>query len=345
MDEARYSRFLVLSDVGLAGLKKLQASHVTVVGMGGLGCVSAAQLAALGVGTVRIVDYDVVELSNLQRQQLYTQDDIGLPKVEVAQKRLLELNPNIRVEPMALKFTDMSADRLIKGTDVVIDGLDRFAPRFALNRACVRHAIPYVFGGALANTGNITTIIPRETPCLECILGDMEDIQPSCAVVGVYSTLLGVIGNLQVQEALHLILGLSPKLANQLLFFDISNFTLDLLPINRYTECSVCGTQKPHLPPSPAASLIVTELCDEKTYLVSSNNPIPIDIQQAAKLLKPRYVLIRQSVMGLQIQWNNQVQVSIVGEGNILVKGVSSPTLAESIYHEVMEEIRAALHK
>ncbi len=343
--DTRYNRFIVLSDVGEEGLGRLRQAKVAVVGVGGLGCVSALQLASLGVGVLRIVDRDIVELSNLQRQHLYTEESIGLPKVEAAQQRLQEQNPDVTVEAMALSVTEATAERIVDGMGVVIDGLDRFAPRYALNRACVKHNIPYVFAGALASAGNTTTIVPGETPCLECFLGEVDDNQPTCATVGVYPTVLAVIGNLQVHEALRIILGKPPQLANKLLYFDIETLDFHLIPISRSKDCPVCGAKPtPHEPQSDSA-VSITELCDENTFLVHASVPAAIDIERAAKILKKHYPIISKSTLGIQIQLTPKIQVSIVGEGNILVKGVSSSEEAETIYHKIIDLIREALHE
>ncbi len=340
----RYSRFTVLSDVGEEGLHRLRQARVAVVGVGGLGCVSALQLASLGIGVLRIVDRDIVEISNLQRQHLYTDESVGLPKVEAAQQRLEKQNPDITVEAMALSVTETTAERIVEGMDIIIDGLDRFAPRYALNRACVKQKIPYVFAGALAASGNMTTIVPGETPCLECFLGDVDDEQPTCATVGIYPTILGVIGNLQVHEALRLILGRPLQLANRLLYFNIETLDFHLIPISINKDCPVCGDNTEGKELQTDLDVTVTELCDDQTFLVHARVPEAIDIGRASKILKKHYKIISKSALGIQIQFTDKIQVSVVGEGNILVKGVSSSEEAEAIYHQIIDLLREANH-
>ncbi len=341
--EDRYSRFRVLDGIGQSGLQRIRKAKVVVVGIGGLGSVSARQLASLGVGTLRIVDRDIVEESNLQRQLLYTANDVGKPKVEVALNRLHQINADVKVEAMAFSVTEATADRVVEGMDVVVDGLDSFKPRYALNRACVRQKVPYVFAGALAGVGNLSTIVPGKTACLECVFSGIDEDQPSCATVGIYPTLLGVIANLQVQEVLHLILRQPPLLTNQLLVFDINRFRLDLIPIQSHDACPVCGLDAELVKLEKSPELEITELCTEETFLVHSNNPVPIDIVRATELLRKHYPIIAQSSLGVQIQYSKGVEVSIVGEGNILVKGVSTSKKAETIYHHILTAIRAAL--
>ena len=342
--EDRYSRFRVLAEIGQDGIWRLRHARVAVVGVGGLGSVSARQLTSLGVGFLRIVDRDIVEISNLQRQLLYTLEDIGQPKVEVALRRLNVLNPDVRVEPMAISVTEATADRVVEGMDVVIDGLDSFKPRYALNRACVRQKVPYVFAGALAAVGNMTTIIPGQTACLECVFDEISEDQPTCATVGIYPTVLGVMANLQVQEALRIILGSTPVLANQLLLFDINKFHLDQLPLQSHENCPVCGRLVDVPAKEVDSQLEVTELCTAQTFLVNSILAVPIDIAKATELLREKYSIVAQSALGVQLQYARGIQVSLVGEGNILVKGVKTPQKAERIYRRILHLIEEALN-
>ena len=343
MIEDRYSRFRVLDGVGEAGFQRLREARVAVVGIGGLGSVSARQLTSLGIGFLRIVDRDIVEISNLQRQLLYTLEDVGKPKVEVAMQRLRVLNPDVTVEPMAISVTEATADRVVQGVDVVVDGLDSFKPRYALNRACVRYKVPYVFAGALGAVGNMTTIIPGQTACLECVFGEIEEDQPTCATVGIYSTVLGVMANLQVQEVLRLVFGSSPLLADQLLLFDIERFGLEQLPLQSHENCPVCGPSADITFVKADSKLEITELCTAETFLVHSTQAVPIDLIRATDILRESYSIIAQSNLGVQIQYKIGVEVSIVGEGNILIKGVDTPNKAEQIYRDIFRQIDKAL--
>jgi molybdopterin/thiamine biosynthesis adenylyltransferase len=237
----RYQRFVVLRDVGKEGLQRIRKSKVAVIGIGGLGSISATKLVTLGVEHLRIVDSDVVDATNLQRQFLYREKDVGKPKVHLAAQRLQSLNPEVTIEPIEAQLSKETVDNLVQGMDVIIDGLDRFAPRYILNDACCRHRIPYVFAGALGATGNLTTILPGKTACLECIYGGVDDAQqPTCHTIGVYPTLLGVVANIQVHEALRIILGHSPRLAGHLLFVDLNSLQFDQFPIARHKDCVAC---------------------------------------------------------------------------------------------------------
>ncbi|MBS7654597.1 HesA/MoeB/ThiF family protein [Candidatus Bathyarchaeota archaeon] len=155
-----YSRQIALSEIGYGGQLKLANSSVCIAGLGGLGSPVALQLAAMGVGHIRLVDQDIVELSNLHRQILYGANFVGYPKVEVAAKRLKELNPHIEVEPLPISINADNAEDIVKGMDVIVDGLDRMTPRYAINRACQKNSVPYIFAAALMTFGNISTILP-----------------------------------------------------------------------------------------------------------------------------------------------------------------------------------------
>lgn len=237
----RYQRFVVLRDVGEKGLQRIQKSKVAVIGIGGLGSISATKLVTLGIEQLRIVDPDVVDATNLQRQFLYREKDIGKPKVHLAARRLQPLNPEVTIEPIEVQLTKDTVNDLIKDMDVIIDGLDRFATRYILNDACCRNNVPYIFAGALEATGNLTTILPGKTACLECIYGGVDDAQqPTCHTIGVYPTLLGVVANIQVHEAIRIILGHSPRLAGHLLFVDLNSLRFDQFPIARHENCVAC---------------------------------------------------------------------------------------------------------
>ena len=164
----RYSRQIVLDEIGFEGQQKLKNSTVTVVGIGGLGSPITQQLVSMGIGRIRIIDRDVVEISNLHRQVLYGDDDIGLSKAEAAYYKLKRINPQVNVEPLTLSINDDTVDKVLSGSDVVVDGLDSISARYTINRACVRLKIPYIFGSAIVTTGSATTIIPGKTACLDC---------------------------------------------------------------------------------------------------------------------------------------------------------------------------------
>lgn len=238
-----YSRQIVLKDVGLSGQKKIKDSKVCVAGAGGLGSPILIQLASMGVGYIRVIDRDVVEISNLQRQHIYDVDVLGVPKVEAAKRRLGRLNPFIEIDAVPMPVTPGNSKKLIKGVNIVMDALDAMAPRYALNRACNELNIPFIHGGVIMQSGTVSTILPGKTACLECFQGSIrdEDLQ-SCAVLGVHPSVISMIASIQVSEAVKIILGQDPVLASKLLFADLSDLSVDKIQLSKLENCPVCGT-------------------------------------------------------------------------------------------------------
>lgn len=276
-----YSRQIVLKEMGAEGQRRLKASRACVIGVGGLGSPVSIQLASMGVGRLRLVDRDVVEVSNLQRQHLYGIDMVGYPKVEAAAERLKRLNPFIDVEPVPMSLTPSNAKALIEGSDVVVDCLDSMSARYALNRACVELGTPMVHGAVITGMGNATTIVPGETVCLECFKGGLNDEDlPSCALVGVSPSIIGVIASVQVSEAVRLLLGRKPNLANSLLFCDLDDLSFERIQLARVESCPVCGSS-PTREPSPIRHGGVQEICgreERRVFVFSPDADLGLDL-------------------------------------------------------------------
>jgi len=235
---ARYHRQLLIPDFGEEAQRKLKDSHVIVIGIGGLGCASATYLTAAGVGRITLIDFDVVELSNLNRQVLYWEEDIGEKKVLVAQRKLSRLNSGTEIIPIFAKITEANVFSLIDGAEVVLDGLDNFATRLLVNAACVRHKIPYIHGGVSRFRGLVTTIIPGKTPCLACIYPEGSQGGGGLGVLGVIPAL---IANFQALESIKLLIGQSPSLAGKLLRFNGNDMKFRIDEIKRNESCKVCS--------------------------------------------------------------------------------------------------------
>jgi len=335
----RYSRQIVLREIGLEGQKKLKDSRVSIIGVGGLGCFSSIQLASMGVGYIRLIDQDVVDITNLHRQILYDTESLGYPKVEVAQRRLEALNPNVEIDPLTLTINEETADEAVKDVDVVIDGLDHFAPRYAINKACVKHDISYVYAGALGTYGNVSTIIPRETACLGCFIGTLSDEgQPTCETVGVVPSILAIITGIQVSETLHLLLGKSPSLANKILFVDSHTLNFVTFDIVKRANCQICGT------PSIETTLAFTEsrvveLCGKDSFMASPGRPLALNLDEVANTLGKRYKIKLHSILGIAFEHSEGVTVSLMQTGNALIKGVSDKKDAINIYNSLLNTI------
>ena len=231
----RYNRQLLIPELGEEGQRKLKGSHAVITGIGGLGCASATYLTAAGIGHITLVDFDTVELSDLNRQILYREEDIGKKKALVAQRQLSKLNATVELTPVFTRITEENALSIIDGADVVVDGLDNAAARLVVNAACVKNKAPYIYGGVSRLRGMVTTIIPRETPCLACFSPQ------GVGGLGVLGVTPAIIASLQALEAIKLLIGRSPSLAGKLLSFNGDNMKFQVYDIKRNESCPVCS--------------------------------------------------------------------------------------------------------
>jgi adenylyltransferase/sulfurtransferase len=239
----RYSRHFLLPEVGEAGQAKLLDAKVLLIGAGGLGSPSAYYLAAAGVGTLGIVDMDVVDVSNLQRQILHTNDRIGMPKVESAQKTLNALNPDIKVIGYRDRVTSENIMELISGYDVIVDGCDNFPTRYLVNDACVMANKPNVHGSIFQFEGQATVFYPHKGPCYRCLFPEPPPpgAAPSCQEAGVLGVLPGLIGCVQALETMKLILGVGRPLIGRMVYFDTLSMELRIHKLRKDPNCPVCG--------------------------------------------------------------------------------------------------------
>jgi molybdopterin/thiamine biosynthesis adenylyltransferase/rhodanese-related sulfurtransferase len=239
----RYSRQIRMPEVGLEGQTKILESKVLIIGAGGLGCPTALYLAAAGVGTLGIVDSDVVDLSNLQRQVLHPSSSLGVPKTESAKATLQEINPSVEVETYQERLTSKNVMRIIEPYDVIVDGSDNFPTRYLLNDACVWAKKPMVHGSVFRFEGQVTLFQPGQGPCYRCLypFPTPPDLAPSCADAGVLGVLPGVIGLLQAVEILKLILGEGETLRGRLIHYDALSTTFREYRLRRDPSCPVCG--------------------------------------------------------------------------------------------------------
>ncbi|MFZ5469910.1 MAG: molybdopterin-synthase adenylyltransferase MoeB [Myxococcota bacterium] len=238
----RYRRHLVIPEVGEEGQAKLLQAKVLLMGAGGLGSPAALYLAAAGVGTLGIIDMDVVDLSNLQRQVIHTQERAGMPKTESAAAAIRALNPDVKVVPFQERLTSQNVLRILEPFDLVLDGGDNFPTRYLLNDACVVLNKPNVHGSIYRFEGQVTTFLPRQGPCYRCLYPQPPppEMAPSCAEAGVLGVLPGIVGLFQANEALKLILGKGNPLAGRLVMFDALGTRFQELKLRRDPNCPVC---------------------------------------------------------------------------------------------------------
>ena len=260
----RYSRHLILPEVTLEGQKKLKASSVLCIGTGGLGAPVTMYLAAAGVGRIGLVDFDVVDYSNLQRQVLFNTDDVGVPKTQAARARLEALNPNVRIDTHEVRFSSENAIEIVEPYDIVVDGTDNFPTRYCTNDACVMLDKPNVYGSIFRFEGQATVFDPRPDgdgrrrgPCYRCLYPEPPPpgMVPSCAEGGVLGILPGVVGCIQATEAIKLMLEIGESLVGRLIRYDALAMQFKQFKLHRDTDCPVCGD-------SPS----ITELIDYQQF-------------------------------------------------------------------------------
>jgi adenylyltransferase/sulfurtransferase len=260
-DLARYSRHLALREIGVAGQEKLKAARVLVIGAGGLGSPSILYLAAAGVGTIGIVDFDKVDVSNLQRQVLFDTASIGKPKAEAAAQRLRELNPEIKIVVHQVELRASNVREIFNNYDIVLDGTDRFATRYLTNDACVILGKPLVSAAIHRFEGQALTYIPGRGPCYRCLFPEApsEGLVPNCAEAGVLGVLPGVLGTIQATEAIKLITGIGESLLGRLLTYDALSMRFDEFTFTRRADCAVCGAHPTITQPQDAPELCSVE--------------------------------------------------------------------------------------
>lgn len=241
----RYSRHILLNELGVEGQERLRAAHMLVIGAGGLGSPAAYYLASAGVGTLTLVDGDAVDLTNLQRQILHTTGRIGMPKAESARVALEAINPEVRVVTVAQRVDEAALDGLVADATVVLDCSDNFATRHALNRTCVRHRRPLVSGAAIRFDGQVASFDVRaaESPCYACLFppGDGED--ELCSTMGVFAPVTGIVGTVQAAEALKLAAGAGTSLVGRLLMLDALSMQWHSVRVPRDPDCPVCAAR------------------------------------------------------------------------------------------------------
>jgi adenylyltransferase/sulfurtransferase len=322
-----YSRQIALSDIDYDGQLKLRNARACIIGMGGLGSLVALKLVAMGIGFLRMVDRDIVSRSDLHRQYLYDVDLVGLPKVEAAARKLGRLNPDVALEAVPESLNTMNAEEVVGGVDVVLDGLDRPEPRYILNRTCNRLNTPYVFAGAIEAFGNLTTIIPGQTVCIECIMpGVKDDEMPKCAVVGVHPAALGVVTSLQVAEAVRLMIGQEPKLANKLLYIDVRDLDFHKVEINKIESCAVCGS-KPEGTAEPLGDKFFEETCardGRRSFIISPKERTEIELARLPVILAEKGFQVKASgKLGISFKQSDHITMSILKSGTVIAQASS----------------------
>ena len=338
-DLDKFSRQVMLEEIGYNGQLKLKHAKVCVVGTGGLGNPITTRLAAMGIGTLRIVDRDVIELSNLHRQTMFDEDDVGQVKVEVAAKKLKKLNPECNIEALAVSVNDYNAIEVIDGCDIVIDALDSVNARYALNNACVKLNIPFVTGAAVGVSGQVFTILPKESACYFCMFPELdEDTMPTCSIEGVHPSILSIVGGIEVAEAVKIIIGKKPSLSEKILHIDLENLDFNNTRTFRADECPICGTGK--LEVVTKEELILEELCGrnrgKRTFSITPTDTFDLDVNVVTDIAKEKGFLVdNQGDLGLSMR-TNELSVSFMKKGSAVVVGPKDEADAISLYKSLL---------
>jgi len=240
-DLTRYSRQLLFPSLGEEGQRRFKQAHVAVAGIGGLGCPSAVYLACAGIGRLTLIDCDSVELSDLNRQILHWEEDVGEKKVLSASRKLGRINSSVEIVPLSVEITPGNVRQLVRGADLVIDGVDNMRTRFIMNEGCYQERIPFIHGGINGLMGEITTIIPDKTPCLECIFPRFVETKRSFPVLGATAAL---VASLQVVEALKFLSGFGRLLTGKMLYVNGETMEFTLVELRKNPDCPVCGGGK-----------------------------------------------------------------------------------------------------
>jgi len=325
----RYARQLVLPEIGPAGQRRLAAAHAAVIGLGAVGGLAAGLLARAGVGHLRLVDRDLVERSNLQRQLLYEEGDVGTPKAEAAAERLRRANPEVAIEAVVKDVNGASAEPLVRETDVIVDGTDNMETRFLLNEASLAWGRPFVYAGAIATEGMVLAMVPPGSPCLRCLLPDLPPpgALPTCDTVGVLNSVAAVVAGLEVTESLKVLLGTAPS--DELLAFDGWANELRRLKVARRPGCPACvGGKREWLGARRGA--VVAAVCGGD--MVSVDPLLREEIDLAA--LSDRLAAVARVRRGpsIVVAEVDPYTITVFRDGRALIRGVRDESTARSVY-------------
>jgi molybdopterin/thiamine biosynthesis adenylyltransferase len=334
MQNARYSRQVLFPGIGAEGQQKLAKSHVLLVGCGALGASHAEMLARAGVGHLTIVDRDFVEMTNLQRQTLYKESDAAerLPKSIAARNRLAEINSEIQVEAIVADINHSNVESLVAGKSLVLDGSDNFQVRYLVNDACVKLGIPWIYGAAVASYGTTMTILPGETPCLECIFEEMPDpgSAPTCDTAGVIMPIIATVSAMQVAEALKLLTGRREALSRSLVQLDLWSNERHAIKLGEpRSDCRVCARREFKYLDAESGEFAAV-LCGRDAVQISPSSPAGLDLDRLAGRLssfadvKVNEYLARFSLDGHEF--------TVFADGRAIIKGADDVSAARSLY-------------
>jgi len=333
-DLDRYARQWTLREIGEGGQRKLLGSTVAVVGCGALGTHVADSLVRAGVGHVRVIDRDFVELSNLQRQVLFDEGDVtaGLPKAIAAAEKLHRINSQVEVEPVVTDVNPDNVEALLGDVDLVLDGTDNFETRLLINDACVKHGIPWVYGGVIATYGMTMAILPHQTPCFRCLLDELPapGTTPTCDTAGVLGPAAAVIAALEVTEALKLLTGQTDALRGQLLYLDVWHGEVQRFTLGKgQTSCPTCDEGRYEYLEGREGSWATT-LCGRQAVQVNLRRDAQVSFDQLAdRLSAVGEVAFNDYMLRLCV---DGYELNLFPDGRAIVAGCTDPSVARTLY-------------
>jgi molybdopterin-synthase adenylyltransferase len=335
----RYSRQILFSPIGIEGQKKLLGSKVVIVGVGALGTVIANHLVRAGVGHIRLIDRDLVELSNLQRQNLFCEEDakLNLPKAIAAEKKLKEINSTVTIEPIIADLNLENAEELLTGFDCIADGTDNFMARFLMNDVAFKYGIPWVYGGAVSSRGMFAVFKPGKTPCYRCLFPQLPPGRgETCDTVGILSPLTDIIGSFQAMEVLKLLSGAktNPNL-EQLDIWDSSYMQMDISD-GKNPKCPTCvNHQYDFLNRASDLQVAYTSLCGRDTVQILPRKKIQVDFKSLSEYLN-RSGKVSANEFLLRFSPDATYTMVIFKDGRVLIHGTNEIAIAKSLYAKFM---------
>jgi len=329
----RYSRQVILPNIGEKGQKILLKSKIAIIGCGALGTVVANNLVRAGVGKISIIDRDFVELNNLQRQILFDEDDIGIPKAVAAAKKLKRVNSDVEIEAMIKDLNHTNDEKIMSGVDLVLDGTDNMQTRFLINDVCVKSKIPWIYTAAVGTYGMMMTIVPGRTPCFRCFLPDVPEpgSLPTCDTAGVLNTIPVIIASIESTEAIKILLkeNMTTNAESDLIFYDVWSNTFEKIAVIRDKRCRCCVEHKFDFL-NAAKKEIITSLCGRNAIQITPAKSADISFKSLAERLK-RSGEVRFNNFILVFKERDK-EISLFKDGRAIIKGTDDEKVARSLY-------------
>jgi adenylyltransferase/sulfurtransferase len=329
----RYSRQIITFAIGEEGQKKLKESSVLLVGCGGLGSTIATLLVRAGVGRLRIVDRDFVEITNLQRQILFDEDDLNsnIPKGVIAERKLKKINSDVEIEGIVADFNPSNAESLSEGINLILDGLDNMEGRFLINDLSIKKGIPWIYGTCLSTYGLTFNIIPKKSPCLRCIYDNFANSSMTCETAGIIGPIVVLIASIQSSEALKILTGNEKDLRYDMLFVDLWRNEFEKIPISHLKKenCPACGMGRFDFLEGNKISSVIS-ICGSNSIQINPPAERFLELEKIVESLKPYGMVVFNEY--LVKFFYQDYEITIFKDGRAIVKGTSDPSIAKSLY-------------